>query len=840
VATDAENLSRMTLAVVDAPLPSMAATLDIPGIVVITDGGGPLANLLSERLAANGIPSEIISIGSRGHASGRHLTLDAAASSGVIEAVRRDRGPIAALVHLAPIGELPTADDEAFFDRLRREVTSLFLIARAVESDLREARGIVVAATALGGAFCVGPHAADVWPGSGAVSGFIKTLAREWPEVTCKTVDFDRTADIDQVAEALLLELGCRDGLTEVGYQQGRRVTLGISAAPLGREPRLALDREAVILVTGGARGITADIARELAERLHPTLVLVGRSSLPDAPEPPDLAACADARGVKAFLIDRRRRRVGAMVPMEIEAECRRTLQAREIRATIAALKQTGASVEYHAVDVANAALFGPFIDGLYARLGRIDGVVHGAGIIEDKLVRDKTAESFDRVLRPKVAGALTLASKLRHDTLRFLVFCSSVSARFGNRGQCDYAAANEVLNKLATSLCRRGTARVVSINWGPWQSSGGMVSAGLAQRFADAGVKLISRAQGRRAFWDELLHGDRDVTEVVWGDRLAHVTQEVGAGASAATATRGDYPLVGDLNDVRQNGDGSIHLELHTGPKLDAYLADHLLDGVPVMPAAVAMELMAEAAAAHGDGLCTGVSNVKALHGIAYPEFESRTLCIEVTEMQRSSHDVTRVAVSITSDGTRRPVHYRGDVTFASGLDTPPAVEPLRLVNSRALPLSIEDAYQQWLFHGPRFAGITRVEALGDNGIVGRLRCSTPSALVGRRTAGGWLVDPVIVDSGLQLLILWSRACFDETPLPSRLRSCHRYVRTLPKEVVCEAVIDRRRGSSTLECDLRFFDDERRLLLRMEGMEVTCSRSLNRLSDARTAGAGA
>jgi hypothetical protein len=91
-----------------------------------------------------------------------------------------------------------------------------------------------------------------------------------------------------------------------------------------------------------------------------------------------------------------------------------------------------------------------------------------------------------------------------------------------------------------------------------------------------------------------------------------------------------------------------------------------------------------------------------------------------------------------------------------------------------------------------------------------------------------------------LQLLILWSRVCFDETPLPSRLRSCHRYVRTLPKEVVCEAVIDRRRGSSTLECDLRFFDDERRLLLRMEGMEVTCSRSLNRLSDARTAGAGA
>src|SRR5262249_53304340 len=163
--------------------------------------------------------------------------------------------------------------------------------------------------------------------------------------------------------------------------------------------------------------------------------------------------------------------------------------------------KESGATVEYHAVDVADAAAFGSLLDDVLARFGRIDGVVHGAGIIEDKLVRDKTIESFERVLRPKVAGALTLMARLRPETLKFLVLFSAVSARYGNRGQCDYAAANEILNKLAASWSRSGSARVVSINWGPWESSGGMVSAELAQKFAEAGVKLISRGQGRKAF---------------------------------------------------------------------------------------------------------------------------------------------------------------------------------------------------------------------------------------------------------------------------------------------------------------------------------------------------
>ena len=96
--------------------------------------------------------------------------------------------------------------------------------------------------------------------------------------------------------------------------------------------------------------------------------------------------------------------------------------------------------------------------------------------MIHDKLLRDKTPESFDRVLGTKLDGALNLARLLEPDALRFAAFFSSVAGRFGNRGQSDYAAANEALNKLAIWLDRRWPGRVVSMIWGPW-SGVGMVS---------------------------------------------------------------------------------------------------------------------------------------------------------------------------------------------------------------------------------------------------------------------------------------------------------------------------------------------------------------------------
>ena len=129
----------------------------------------------------------------------------------------------------------------------------------------------------------------------------------------------------------------------------------------------------------------------------------------------------------------------------------------------------------------ADEVAMGKIIRSIYQEHGRIDAVIHGAGIIEDKLLLDKTADSFDRVFDTKADSTYLLSRYLRPESLKCLVFFASVAGRFGNRGQCDYAAANELVNRFAWWLHRRwATVRICAINWGPWES--GMASAEVNQ----------------------------------------------------------------------------------------------------------------------------------------------------------------------------------------------------------------------------------------------------------------------------------------------------------------------------------------------------------------------
>jgi NAD(P)-dependent dehydrogenase (short-subunit alcohol dehydrogenase family) len=125
-------------------------------------------------------------------------------------------------------------------------------------------------------------------------------------------------------------------------------------------------------------------------------------------------------------------------------------------------------------------------------------------------LLVDKTAEDFTRVWETKVNGARALAEAARGD-LRFLVLFGSVSGVFGNRGQADYAAANDALDTLARIWTPRACGRVVAVDWGPWAASEngtGMVSAELEREYARRGIGLIEPEDGVACLLAELAAG--------------------------------------------------------------------------------------------------------------------------------------------------------------------------------------------------------------------------------------------------------------------------------------------------------------------------------------------
>jgi NAD(P)-dependent dehydrogenase (short-subunit alcohol dehydrogenase family) len=247
----------------------------------------------------------------------------------------------------------------------------------------------------------------------------------------------------------------------------------------------------------GGARGITASVALALARSAGCHIELAGRTPPPGSPDL-EIEAAADPAAIRRILISR-----GLDRPREIEAETGRLLRDRELGATLGRLRAAAASVRYHAVDVRDAAAVAALMGDVYARHGRLDGVIHGAGILEDHLVRDKTPESFARVYSTKVDGARALMAGLRAD-VRFFVLFASVSGVFGNRGQADYGAANDALDGMAHAWSARLPGRVVAVDWGPW-AGGGMISPELEREYARRGVTLIDPREGTACLLAEL-----------------------------------------------------------------------------------------------------------------------------------------------------------------------------------------------------------------------------------------------------------------------------------------------------------------------------------------------
>ena len=357
----------------------------------------------------------------------------------------------------------------------------------------------ILAATGLGGTFGRDENGGD-HKAQGGAAGFMRSLAKERPNTRVRCLDLDITHEPDVLAAHLFDELLTKGSEVEIGHATGSRSSLRPVEAQLKTLAGAALlDTSSVVLLTGGARGITALVAKEIAARYSCGLVLVGRSALPDLSEDAELNDAFDANALRRILATR----MTGSRPAEIEREVKRLLANREVSSTLDALRAAGSTVDYRCCDVRDESAFGALIDSVYEDHGRIDGVVHGAGVIEDKLLAQKSDESFDRVFDTKVRGALVLAEKLRDD-VGFVAFFSSISAAFGNRGQTDYAAANDLLDKLAHALDRRLKGRVVSFNWGPWDGSG-MVSDDLRREYQRRGLGLIDPKEGVAAFLDEL-----------------------------------------------------------------------------------------------------------------------------------------------------------------------------------------------------------------------------------------------------------------------------------------------------------------------------------------------
>jgi hypothetical protein len=358
--------------------------------------------------------------------------------------------------------------------------------------------------------------------------GFFRTISREYPETTAKLIEVE-AAD---AAKGLLTELLADDRHPVVVRGGGARMTIDMRPVELGslgttgagpagdgtaEAQAIGLNRDSVVLLVGGARGITAQFAAKLAATSGCHIELIGRTQLPAEPEDPATASAPDKAALRQALIAQ-----GLRSPAEIEARTAQLLAAREVRSTLAELRALGSTVGYHSTDVRDQEALHRVVKEIYTDRGRIDGVCYAAGVIEDKLIADKDADSFRRVFDTKVDGARALLSAIEElpTPPRFVTLFGSIAAAVGNRGQIDYSAANDALQTLGALWASRTGNRALTVHWGPWAPDarhGGMVTPELQQEYGRRGIELIDPEEGVMALLRELAFGRDDVRAVVY-----------------------------------------------------------------------------------------------------------------------------------------------------------------------------------------------------------------------------------------------------------------------------------------------------------------------------------
>ena len=733
------ELGRYALQLIAAAPTGFALPGLLSGLRVHITGDDTIAPLLAETLRARGVQA---------------LAVSALPESST------------ACIFLGGLRKIRDADDAMAVNR------DAFRLARALAPRLQQGGGLFVTVQDSGGAFAMDAVPADREWLSG-MPALLKTAALEWPQACLKAIDLQQEGRSPaQIAQAITDELLEGGGEIEIALPAvGGRYSLRSVARSVDASAPVINDGD-VIVVSGGARGVTAACLQAWAGRVRARFVLLGRTPLHD--EPVACRGISDEAGLKRVLFSAALAAGEQLTPAALLSRVQQLLAQREIRATLASLQAAGSEVRYCTVAVENTAALAATLAEVRADWGPIRGVVHAAGVLADKRIADKTDAQFRHVFDTKVRGLQALLAATLDDPLKLLCVFSSVSARCGNTGQADYAMANEVIAKVAAAEARRRPGlRVKALGWGPWE--GGMVSPHLKARFAELGVPMIPLGRGACMFADEMADaGDAGVELVLGGEPRAEA-------------------LLFDGAEQRIDA-----LELSVQRASHAWLEGHAVDGAPVVPVVLVAEWLTRAACSFRPGLVvTALHDLKVLKGIRLDGFENGGDRFRI-EAQALRGAATAELQMLLRDVTGRPRY-----SARAALHAMPA-----LADGEA-PLPVLDAwpgaapYPELLFHRGQFEVIEQMQGISDDGVAARVRGVHAAAWPQQ----GWQLDVAALDGGMQLAVLYGQRMLGGPNLPTAIDRVCSYGGEPGVGPITATALRRQVGATAVTTDIYFVD---------------------------------
>ncbi|PTO51551.1 beta-ketoacyl synthase [Vibrio splendidus] len=804
--------------------------------VVITDDGHN-AGVLAEKLTANGIQVAVVrsalSAASPLNSEIASYTLNSVDDAGVtavindIEAdLKTSNKVIAGFIHLQAIVDAKQSNEQAVNLNAdsRASLTTAFLFAKHLNGQLNavSGRSVFFTLSRIDGGFGYldTKQLANAELNQAALSGLTKTLSHEWSNVFCRALDADASIDARHLAEAIIGELFDIDtntveiGLSHAENGESGRATL-IATTPGAAQTKntgAQLTKSDKVLVTGGAKGVTFECALTLAKQCKSHFILAGRSKHITSAELPQWAQGKQEKELKPAAIAHLQATGDKPTPKKVDALLKPVLSSLEINAALAAFNEIGASAEYLSLDVSNHESVAKTL----ANFEGITGLIHGAGVLADKHIQDKTLDELNMVYGTKVGGLEAVLGGLDSSKLKLIAMFSSAAGFYGNTGQSDYSMSNEILNKAALQLSARNPqAKVMSFNWGPWD--GGMVNAALKRMFTERGVYVIPLQAGAELFSSQLLNET--------GIQLLVGTSMQGSDNKEAAVKKLNAESV---HLAKSPLNTSITVTRHLDPKALPFIQDHCIAGNPVLPTVCAIQWMREVAE-QLLGVNVSVHNYKLLKGVIFDTDEVQELKLALSSDAKSKDQLKAV---ISCQG--RP-QYQAQLQVASVQVSEDAQQAStkRFEANSATPVTTAQALYSdgTLFHGPRLQGITSVERFDDLGLLAQ--CQLPQ--IENSDCGSFIPkqgfgdsQPFAEDYLLQAMLVWARLKYGAASLPSAIGEfiCYAPMHNGDQGWLELSVI--KSTARSLQADISLYHQDGRLSAVMKGAKVTISKSLN------------
>ncbi|MCL2878537.1 MAG: SDR family NAD(P)-dependent oxidoreductase, partial [Acidobacteria bacterium] len=507
-------------------------------------------------------------------------------------------GPIQGVYWLPALDTAKALTDmnsDEWREALRVRAKLLFAAMRALYDKLSEPGTFLVSAVRLGGQH--GYDAAGAYnPLGGAVTGLTKAMKREKPELTVKAVDFEADQSPDKIAELLFAETLGDPGAVEIGYKEGRRWTVGFEEQVITTPDSVQFNKDSVFVVTGAAGSIVSAITADItASAGGGTFYLLDLAPEPDAANPDIARLDTDLEGLKRDIFARLKERGERATPVLVDKEIAVLERAQAALAAIQAVRGAGGTAYYHSLNLLDTAAVAGVMKTVSERYGRVDALIHAAGLEISRIVPDKKPSEFDLVFDVKSDGWFNLLSGLGKTPIGAAVVFSSVAGRFGNAGQTDYSAANDLLCKCVSNFrTSRPETRGLALDWTAWSGIGMAARGSIPAIMKQAGIDMLPPEAGIPITRRELLAGTS--AELVIGRKLGVMVNDFDAdGGLSLEAVKAGGVMTGKVTGLSLYDGLTVETELD--PAKQPFLYDHQIDGVPVLPGVMGVEAMAETA---------------------------------------------------------------------------------------------------------------------------------------------------------------------------------------------------------------------------------------------------